>query len=136
MSQRSRRWIIEDGINLVPMLDMIFNLIFFFVVATHFGQASRQIPVSLPKSSSAATGSEQKQTVVVSISKDNKYFLDGSEMTLNDLSQKVKTGFDAGKIAAVSIQGDANSTYQSLVTLIDEFRKKNLTQFRLDALPK
>ncbi len=44
------------GFNLTAMIDVVFNLIVFFLVASHFSQAQPDDPVNLPAASQAAEG--------------------------------------------------------------------------------
>ncbi|MCL5271318.1 MAG: biopolymer transporter ExbD, partial [bacterium] len=72
---RSRKSGLEPGINLTPMLDMIFNLLFFFVLATQIRTNARQMEVQLPEAGSAVAADEKKAPPVVTLdAKGNIYF--------------------------------------------------------------
>ncbi|MEN6624869.1 MAG: biopolymer transporter ExbD [Candidatus Sumerlaeia bacterium] len=49
-----RRRKLTPGINLTPMLDIVFNLLFFFVMTTEIRQGATQLQVRLPEASSAS----------------------------------------------------------------------------------
>ena len=43
----------EEGYNLVPLTDMVFNLLIFFMCATTFAQVERELSVQLPRTSAS-----------------------------------------------------------------------------------
>ena len=55
-----RRFDIKSGIDLTPMIDIVFNLLIFFMVGTTIIETP-QIEISLPKSTSAV-GAEKNET--------------------------------------------------------------------------
>ena len=53
----ARRRRADLGFNLTAMIDVVFNLIVFFLVASHFSKADSDDPVQLPTASQAANQS-------------------------------------------------------------------------------
>lgn len=121
----------DEGINLTPLLDMIFNLLFFFILATTIGH-SRQIAVNLPKTESEKNAASEKQVLVVSVTSDNRYFLDAVEMPLEELVRKSKEAIDSGQAVGVSLRGDSQADWQAMFTLFEAFSRNNLSKFLLD----
>lgn len=121
----------DEGINLTPLLDMIFNLLFFFILATTIGH-SRQIAVNLPKTESKKNAASEKQVLVVSVTSDNRYFLDAIEMPLEELVRKSKEAIDSGQAVGVSLRGDSQADWQAMFTLFEAFSRNNLSKFLLD----
>ena len=52
-------------INIVPMIDVIFAILTFFIVATLFLNKSEGLPVNLPKASTAKPQLSTKVTVSI-----------------------------------------------------------------------
>lgn len=121
----------DEGINLTPLLDMIFNLLFFFILATTIGH-SRQIAVNLPKTESEKNAASEKQVLIVSVTSDNRYFLDAIEMPLEELVRKSKEAIDSGQAVGVSLRGDSQADWQAMFTLFEAFSRNNLSKFLLD----
>lgn len=75
------------GFNMTPMIDVVFLLIIFFLVASHFGQQESSVEVALPK---AAGGQDEKQPEVsrltVSIPESGSLFLGSREVTAEELA--------------------------------------------------
>ena len=76
-----RRFEIKSGIDLTPMIDIVFNLLIFFMVGTTIIETP-QIEISLPKSSSAL-GRDLNQNIIITISKEGQIFVNGEE--INDI---------------------------------------------------
>ena len=88
----SRRTIVGDEpaaeINLSSMIDCIFILLIFFIVTTVFVE-EQGLTVNKPDSA-ATTVSEEKDNLVIEINPQNKILLDGAEVSLVDVSARVK----------------------------------------------
>lgn len=75
----------EEGfeINLVPMIDVIFSILAFFIISSLFLTRSQGLPVDLPSAQTA----EPEQTVQmnITIEADGKMFLDRQPIQLDEL---------------------------------------------------
>lgn len=47
-----KKWTEGDELNLTPLIDVVFNLLVFFLVATSFQRVQRELQVDLPKAKS------------------------------------------------------------------------------------
>ncbi len=63
------------AINLMPLIDVLFMLLIFFLVTTRFAKADREIEVDLPTASIAVPVTEEPQEVLIGIDKDGLYFV-------------------------------------------------------------
>ena len=60
----------SGGIELTPMIDMVFLLLIFFLVATTFHQTEREMQIALPFASSSAPISSMLQEMIINVDKD------------------------------------------------------------------
>lgn len=123
MKKRSKRrhrltWSGEESINLTPLLDMIFNLIFFFILATTLRQSKALLEVRLPQSSQAALQKMQKKTVVITLTRDDRIFIGEKEMTIQSLEEDLKN-IPPNEIERLILQGDAQSHHEAVVQVLD-----------------
>lgn len=88
----ARRSILEDDepveINLSPMIDCIFILLIFFIVATVFVE-EQGLQVAKPDAAAAAS-SEEKENVVLQITADNKILHLEKAIALADVPNRVR----------------------------------------------
>lgn len=62
----------EEPFNLIPLTDMVFNLLIFFMAATTFAQVEKEISVQLPKSTVSAAASALPQQIIININEQGQ----------------------------------------------------------------
>lgn len=62
-------------LDLTPMIDMVFNLLIFFMVVSHFAQQDQAMPVELPAGSEAMPLTARPKELFVNIDQDGQYFV-------------------------------------------------------------
>ncbi|MFQ5654924.1 MAG: ExbD/TolR family protein [Planctomycetota bacterium] len=77
----------EQGfsLELTPMIDVVFLLIIFFLVATTFHQLEREMAVKVPESDTGRSGQGEAEPIVINILKDGRLVVAGETMTLERL---------------------------------------------------
>ena len=112
----------EYKINILPMIDVIFAILTFFIISSLSLVKLETIPLNLP---SASTSSISKDEIInVSISNGKKIFLNKEEVSLEKLNQKLKV-INSEKMKKVVISGDKEVAYGVIVEVLDELRKVN-----------
>ena len=109
-------------INILPMIDVIFAILTFFIISSLYLIKLETIPLNLP---SASTSSISKDEFInVSISNDEKIFLNSKLISLEKLNQKL-LDINIDNKKKVIISGDKNVNYGKIVEVLDELRKIN-----------
>tara|TARA_B100000575_G_scaffold271617_1_gene253055 strand:+ start:599 stop:997 length:399 start_codon:yes stop_codon:yes gene_type:complete len=108
-------------INILPMIDVIFAILTFFIISSLYLIKLETIPLNLP---SASTSSISKDEFInVSVSNDEKIFLNSKEIDLEKLNKKLQEiNIDNKKVI---LSGDKNVNYGKIVEVLDELRKIN-----------
>jgi biopolymer transport protein ExbD len=117
-------------INVVPLIDVLFAILTFFVLASIFLTRQQGLPLDLPKATTAES-KQMSQQVTLSVNKDGKYFLNKNFVELKDIGQAVKAQLDADPTRLVVVAGDKKVEYRYVISLLDELRKVNATKFAL-----
>ena len=107
-------------INVTPFVDVMLVLLIIFMVAAPLLTAG--VPLDLPQAKGRQIDSQNKEPVVVSITKDGKIFFgqeDKTNLSLDDLVAKLKAVADArgGKDEAIFLRGDVQAQH-GLVTKV------------------
>lgn len=108
-------------INILPMIDVIFSILAFFIISTLFLSRSQGLPVDLP----SAQTSEPKQSVQmnITIESDGKMFLDRQPIELETLkgalTEKIKPNSDS----VVIINADEKVEHGMVVKVMDRLRQ-------------
>jgi len=113
-------------IELTPMIDVVFLLIIFFLVATTFQRLEREIAVSVPVSETGRDGEEGIEPVVINVLPDGdgyRIVVGGNAVDLEQLrtllARRVAT--DPGTKALV--RADGSLRHQQVVEVADACRK-------------
>ncbi|WP_300759343.1 biopolymer transporter ExbD [uncultured Brachyspira sp.] len=124
-----RRFNIKSGIDLTPMIDIVFNLLMFFMVGTTIIETP-QIEISLPKSTSAV-GAEKNETIIISISKDGKQYINGYEVENLDNNLKELANTEGELEKPVEIRSDEDVRTQVLISVIDSVKNAGFTRLSI-----
>ncbi|MEH2434568.1 MAG: biopolymer transporter ExbD [Nostoc sp.] len=109
-------------INVVPLIDVMFALLTFFIMSTLFLTRSEGLPVNLPK---AATAKEQQIPTKITITVDEKgqVSLNRDPIAVNDLAPKVRTLVGSNADALVIINADQKVLHGEIVGIMDQVRQ-------------
>ena len=109
-------------INVVPLIDVMFALLTFFIMSTLFLTRSEGLPVNLPK---AATAKEQQIPTKVTITVDEKgqVSLNRDPIAVNDLAGRVRTLVGSNPDALVIINADQKVLHGEIVGIMDQVRQ-------------
>lgn len=127
-------------INIVPLIDVLTMLIFFFLVSMQFRELAT-LNLTLPRMETAGK-SEFKNQVVVSIDKDQmtrvtilnregKLVLDKKDIKEAELESIAATLRDVDKDITVLIRSDENTPLKLVTGVMDICRKNGLNKIRL-----
>jgi biopolymer transport protein ExbD len=133
MSHRPSRWARDQGINLTPLLDVIFNLIFFFLLATSLRE-DQALNIELSQSEEAQQVAAETAAVVVSITRENQIAVYGEILPLESLTGRLQQAKADGAIGAI-IRADSQSYNQTLVDVWTALEKAGYAQTRVDVAP-
>jgi biopolymer transport protein ExbD len=106
--------------NVVPMIDVVFALLTFFMISTLYLTRLQGLPVSLPQTN---TGKVQTQTeITVTIDKNGKLAVNREFMDLQSLSAKVKSMVGKKNQVLVVINADQEVNHGKVVAVMDNLR--------------
>ena len=121
-------------IEMLPLIDMVFLVLVFFIYGMLSMAVHRGLPVTLPVSESTAV--EKDLLLSITVRSDGKLFLDKEEVALEDLSSLLAMRAKAGDEAGALVFADRDLPYQELFHVLDEIRKAGLSRVSLQAEAK
>jgi biopolymer transport protein ExbD len=120
-------------INIVPMIDIIFAILAFFIISTLFLTASQGLPVDLPAAETAAT---QPQTqLIVTITPQGQIFLNEQSMNLDTLETQVRSLLEQGLAPLVIINADETTYHGRVVAVMDRLRSLDGVSLAIGTAP-
>jgi biopolymer transport protein ExbD len=111
----------EEPFNLVPLTDMVFNLLIFFMCATTFAQVEKDLAVQLPKTSSSISPlSAAPRQLIINIKQDGTTVVAGKTYDNPQLGEVVAASVKRNPDQAVVIRADERSVmrYFAAVTRV------------------
>lgn len=124
-----------EVINLTPMIDVVFLLLIFFLAATTFAREEVELDLRLPQAKSGKAGSGDQQ-LVVNVFADGKLTVDGREVTLAALQQKLQAAVQRNAEQAVLVRGDEQSRFGTGLAVLDVCRLAKVKKVDFAALPQ
>ena len=118
-------------IEILPLIDIVFLLLVFFIYAMLSMAVHRGLPVVLPTSSTAKI---DKQLILsVTVREDGTIFLDKEQISLQDLKDALETRAMKEKETGVLLFADRSVSYQALFQVLDQIRLAGLSRISLQA---
>ncbi len=114
-------------VDLIPMIDVVFQLVVFFMVSSTF-LLTPGISIELPDSSTAEPVVMTR--LVVTVVSEEEIFLNRERHTLENLSEGLAV-FGQQEIESVIIEGDENVSYSLMVRLLDTLRSAGFSGITL-----
>ncbi|OCQ99477.1 biopolymer transporter ExbD [Nostoc sp. MBR 210] len=109
-------------INIVPMIDVIFAILTFFIMSTLFLTRSEGLPVNLPK---AATARQQQvpAKITVTVDKDGVVSVNRQPTTVDALAGQLRTLVGNNQEALVIVNADETVSHGKVVAVMDQVRQ-------------
>ncbi len=103
------------GINMTPMIDVVFLLIIFFLVSSQLAQRENRIQVDLP---SAREGQEEVRDtprLTITLQEDGRIWLGGRLIERNQLSERLRAQLENhGQLLELRIRCDRRLAYRQV----------------------
>lgn len=124
---------IHSHLDIAPLIDIVFLLLVFFMLTSTF-MVPEAIELELPDSKTASA--TDATPVVVLVDKAGQLALNGENIKLEKLKQKLKPLLVAGDETAIILKSDARTEVQVLIIVMDEIREAGGTNISLATLQK
>lgn len=112
---------VPPQINIVPMIDVIFAILTFFIMSTLFLGRFEGLTVNLPKAQSARPQKTVRATVT--LDKQGNLFLNKDEIQITSLSDSVQQLAQSGQDLVVVLNADGSVTHDRVVAVMDQIRQ-------------
>lgn len=122
-------------IDFVPMVDVLFNLLIFFLLATSMVQAQREMKVALPQTVAAGPISAALREIVISIDAQGRLDLSGRPATLAELDAALRAAVQTNPDQKVSVRGDRAAPYANIAAVLDACKGAGIQQPYLETIP-
>ncbi len=113
---------IPAQINIVPMIDVIFAILAFFIMSSLFLTKIEGLPVNLPKASSAQQ-QQATEPIAVTIDELGTISLNRQPITLDLLEAEIKKSINVNQERLVIVNADEKVGHGKVVAVMDKLRE-------------
>ena len=124
----------KPRIEMLPLIDIVFLLLVFFIYAMLSMAVHRSLPVSLPVSSSAEISTELN--VAITVNHSGEIFIDSMKVSLEELQSVLREKMQQtnnAKSVQVDLFADKSLSYQGLYRVLDSIRTTGISNVSLQA---
>ena len=124
------------SIEMTPLIDMVFLLLIFFLVATTFKEAEREMQIALPFTDAAGPISTALREIIINVAEDGSIIVAGQTMSAGQLNALVNQAVKQNENQKVTIRGDKNTVYQNIASVLDVCKGAGIQEPYLDSVPR
>jgi biopolymer transport protein ExbD len=114
-------------INMTPMIDVVFQLLLFFLVASRFAEEERSLKLALPKASDTRPLTAATETFTVNVDARGQFVVNRRLVDRAQLETAMRRASqqEPGRLK-VAIRADRDTRTQPLVTILELCNKLNV----------
>lgn len=118
-------------INIVPMIDVIFAILVYFIVSSLFLTRSEGLPVNLPQATTVQL--QKTKQITVSLDQKGSLVVDNEPTQLTQLKSKVENLIKSEQTTVVVIKADKIVSHGQVVDVLDQLRQIPQVQIAIAA---
>jgi len=122
------------SIELTPLIDMVFLLLIFFLVATTFRQEEREMQIALPFASSSAPISTMLRELIINVDAEGTVIVAGRQLDDAGLQSLVTEAVAGNPEQKVTVRGDRATAYAHVVRVLDVCKTSGIQEPYLDTV--
>ena len=129
MRLRDRKGFERPEIIIIPMIDIMFFLLVFFMLSTLYMVNIKTVDVNMPKAANVET--QMHVTYVVTMKKDGSLFLEDQPIAEKTLLERAKAESARNGKFSLVLRADQDVDYGMVYGLLDKFKGAGITRFGL-----
>ena len=135
MARTKQRTLVKTSLELTPLIDVVFLLLIFFMLATTFAKVITKLDIKLPKARAVGPQTDVSEAVI-EITVDGILAFNGKVMSLEELDQTLAELGRKKPDQAVVIKGDQMVNYGQIIKVMGLCKSNNLEKLGMAALPE
>jgi biopolymer transport protein ExbD len=123
-------------INIVPMIDVIFAILTYFIMSTLTLSNFEGMPLNLPSASNSQTVPQQIKPVYLSITPEGRLFIDKQETSLDRIAEQVNQRKGQSTTISVVLNADKVVPHGTVVGVMDQLRRVPGVKLAIATIPQ
>jgi biopolymer transport protein ExbD len=123
------------GLDLTPVIDIVFMLLIFFLVATTFQQTERELRIALPRTAPAGPITNALREIVLNVRADGTLVALGKPIGDQELSAMLTAAVARNPGQKVNVRGDRAAPYEAVARALALCKAAGIDQPFLETVP-
>ena len=124
----------KNKVNIIPLIDIIFLMLVFFMLATNFSKDKR-ISFSSDMAKETIKKESYESILIIKIKNDTYEILD-KKISIDEIEKNYFAQWDSSKFKKIVILNDNKSEFQLLITMLDIIKKYKIENVSFSDEPK
>ena len=116
----------RTGIQLAPMIDVVFLLLIFFIVLWNYARFETEIDISVPAASAGENPERTIGEIVVNVKIEGGFIIEGIERTELETLEMFKSIVAAYPDQALILRGDKEASFDHIVKVLNLCKEANI----------
>jgi biopolymer transport protein ExbD len=125
---------VKSDINVTPLVDVMLVLLIIMMLVAPMLQ--KGVDVKLPAATNTMDKPESQQQTVLAVDARDKFYVNGIEVSRNEMADRVKAALEEKTERIVLIKGDTDASYRAIMAAMDDLRKVGIEDIGLITDPK
>ncbi|MGC1462373.1 MAG: biopolymer transporter ExbD [Terracidiphilus sp.] len=117
--------------NVIPMADIMLVLLIIFMVVTPMLQHGFSVEMAKVENPEEMQAADRDDAILIAVTRDGRYFLGTTQVSLDDITGKVKDLLSNRLDKTVFVKSDARAKYGTVVKAVDEVRSAGVDNLGL-----
>ena len=115
------------GIDVAPLIDILFTLIIFFLGTTTFQEEEKEEEIQLPRQGGSSLVNKNRP-VYINVLQNGSYSVAGEVVDLNNLEYKLKLRYEEKPDQKLVLRGDSKAFHGQIASALDIARRVGFTK--------
>ena len=116
-------------ISLTPIIDVVFILLIFFMLATNF-QSFNKTDIKL-SNEMASTSQSDKKIFLIEFNKDSEFKLNNQELSIKKIKEAILQSKKNDEEYLVVVKGTKDTDIQNVLNVIADLKRSNINEITL-----
>ena len=130
MAVQIKKGSVIGSLTMTPLIDVVFLLLIFFLVASRFSEEERQLDLNLPSVSEAMSVTAPINEIVINIDAQGQFYIEGAFRQLEEVEQILQRARNNNPISqTVVIRADKQTDWDHVATAMNLCKKVGIEEF-------
>ena len=121
----------DSEVNVLPLIDVLFAILLFFMLSSIVLTEKNQITVQRPSNSQTERVGKAKKVLTITLKKDKKLYLKDDEVIVEELSERLNLLKEDNSVEQILIDADKGCSYGDVMEVLDAVKAANLNSIGL-----